>query len=79
MKAQRSSLEPAYARWRAEFAPFEAGCFEAFCEFVHEQFEGLLDRYYAEGNQSLNGFPAWAFELYLRDIERRAAADENLR
>ena len=78
MKPYRSFLEPAYARWRAEFASFEARCFDALCEFVRAQFEDLLDRYYGEGNQSLNGFPAWAFELYLRDIESRAAS-ENLR
>ena len=26
MKPYRSSLEPAYARWRAEFASIETGC-----------------------------------------------------
>jgi hypothetical protein len=78
MKPYRSSLDPAYLRWRTEFATFEARCFEGLCEFVRAQFEELLDRYYSEGNQSLNGFPSWAFELYLRDIES-SAASENLR
>ena len=56
----------AYIRWRAEFAPFEADCFDALCEFVREHFDSLMDRYYAEGYESLNDFPAWAFERYLR-------------
>jgi hypothetical protein len=30
----------------------------------------LLDRYYCEGHESLKDFPAWAFEHYIRDVER---------
>jgi hypothetical protein len=58
----------AYIRWRAEFAPFEANCFNALCEFVRVHFDNLIDRYYGEGHKSLNGFPAWAFERYLREV-----------
>jgi hypothetical protein len=61
-----SSFDTAYIRWRTKFAPFEAGCFEALCEFVRVHFDKLLDRYYLEGHDSLNEFPAWAFERYLR-------------
>lgn len=57
----------AYIRWRVEFAPFEANCFDALCEFVRLHFEDLIERYYREGHPSLNGFPAWAFECYLRE------------
>jgi hypothetical protein len=78
MKPYRSSLDPAYLRWREEFAPFEARCLEALCEFVRAHFEDLLDRYYRGGNPSLNEFPSWAFELYLREIESRATG-ENVR
>lgn len=78
MKPCRSSFDPAYIRWRGEFAPFEARCFEALCEFVRAHFEDLLDLYYREGNQSWNEFPSWAFELYLREIESRATG-ENVR
>jgi hypothetical protein len=49
-----------------EIRTFEAGCFEALCEFVRVHFDKLLDRYYLEGHDSLNEFPAWAFERYLR-------------
>jgi hypothetical protein len=31
-------------------------------------FDDSLDRYYWEGHQTLNDFPSWAFELYLREI-----------
>jgi hypothetical protein len=41
-------------------------CLEALCEFVRVHFDKLLDRYYLEGHDSLNEFPAWAFERYLR-------------
>jgi hypothetical protein len=75
MKSHRSSFDPAYIRWRAEFAPFEARCFEALCEFVRVHFEDLLDRFYLEGHESLNEFPAWAFERYLREVERRGARE----
>jgi hypothetical protein len=56
----------AYIRWRAEFAAFEANCFDALSDFVRVQFDDLIDRYYGEGHQSLNDFPVWAFERYLR-------------
>jgi hypothetical protein len=75
MKSNRSSFDQAYIRWRARFAPFEARCFEGLCEFVRLHFDDLLDRYYWEGHQSLNDFPAWAFELYLRDLERELGAE----
>jgi hypothetical protein len=61
------SLDSAYVRWRAEFAPFEANCFDALCGFVHVHFDNLIDRYYREGHQALNDFPAWAFEPFLRE------------
>jgi len=76
MKARRLSLDPAYTRWRAEFEPFEARCFEALCEFVRAHFDNLLDRYYCEGYESLNAFPTWAFERYLRDVEGRRAKED---
>ena len=76
MKPHRSSLDPAYIRWRKEFDPFEARCFEAVCEFVRAHFDDLLDRYYWEGHKSLNTFPAWAFERYLRDVEKPQAREE---
>ena len=59
------SLDSAYIRWRTEFAPFEANCFDALCEFVRVQFDDLIDGYYREGHEALNDFPAWAFEQYL--------------
>jgi hypothetical protein len=59
-------LDSAFIRWRAKFAPFGAGCFEVLCEFVRVHFDKLLDRYYLERHESLNEFPAWAFERYLR-------------
>lgn len=71
MRSHPSSVDPAYIRWRAEFEPFEAKCFAALCEFVRVQFEDLLDRYYWEGHESLHEFPAWAFERYLFEVERR--------
>jgi hypothetical protein len=63
-------LDPAYTQWRAEFAYFEARCFEALCDFVRMHFDDLLDRYYWEGHESFNEFPAWALERYLRDVDR---------
>jgi len=60
------SPDAAYIRWRTEFAPFEANCFDALCEFVRVQFDDLIDGYYREGHEALNDFPAWAFERYLR-------------
>jgi len=81
MKPHRSAFDPAYSRWRTEFVPFEAKCFGALCEFVRVHFDNLLDHYYWEGHESLNDFPAWAFERYLRATERmgprggRAAID----
>ena len=58
----------AYLRWRAEFAPFEVNCFNALCEFVRVHFDNLVDRYYGEGHESLNGFTTWAFERYIREV-----------
>jgi hypothetical protein len=55
-----------YVRWRAGFAPFEANCFDAMCEFVRLRFDELIDSYYREGHEALNEFPEWAFERYLR-------------
>lgn len=60
-----SSFDTAYIRWWAEFAPFEANCFDALCGFVRAHFDDLIDRYYREGHEALNDFPAWAFERYL--------------
>ena len=76
MKPHRSSFDPAYIRWRAEFVLFEARCFGALCEFVRVQFDDLLDHYYCEGHESLNDFPAWAFERYLREAERMGARED---
>lgn len=72
MKEQRqlariSSFDTAYIRWRAQFAPFEASCFDALCEFVRVHFDNLMDHYYQEGHEALHDFPAWAFERYLRE------------
>jgi len=61
------SLDSAYIRWRTEFAPFEANCFDALCEFVRVHFDNLMDHYYQEGHEALHDFPAWAFERYLRE------------
>jgi hypothetical protein len=71
MKPNRSSFDQAYLRWRGEFALLEARCFEALCEFVRVHFDDLLDRYYGKGHESLQDFPAWAFECYIQDIERK--------
>jgi hypothetical protein len=71
MKEDRQSsrsvvcFDIAYVRWRTEFAPFEANCFDGLCEFVRMHFDDLIDRYYGEGHEALNEFPAWAFERYL--------------
>jgi hypothetical protein len=61
------SSDSTYVRWRRKFALFEADCFESLCEFVRLHFDELLDRYYLEGYDSLNEFPTWAFERYLRE------------
>jgi hypothetical protein len=76
VKPHRSSCDPAYVRWRGDFAPFEARCFEALREYVRVHFDNLLDRYYCEGHQALNDFPAWAFESYLRKAERAGAGQD---
>jgi len=76
MKPHRSSFDPAYIRWRAEFAAFEARCFEVLCAFVRVHFDDLLDRYYCEGHEALNDFPAWAFERYLWKVERTGAGED---
>ncbi len=70
MKPNRSHFDQAYIRWRVRFAPFEATCFEASSEFVRVHLDDLLDHYYWEGHESLKDFPAWAFERYIRDVER---------
>jgi hypothetical protein len=57
-----------YGLWRAEFALFEAECLGIVSEFVRVNFDTLMDRYYCEGHESLNNFPAWAFERYLRKL-----------
>jgi hypothetical protein len=54
-------------RWQTEFAPFEANCFDALCEFARVHLDNLIDRYYREGHDSLIDFPSWAFERYLRE------------
>ena len=76
MKPHRSSFDSAYIRWRSEFVLFEARCFGALCEFVRANLDDLLDRYYWEGYESLNDFPAWAFERYLREAERTGARED---
>ena len=67
MVTVRPSFDFAYLRWRAKFTPFETGCFEAVCDFVYAHSDDLPDRFYCEGHESLNDFPGWAFERYLRD------------
>jgi len=76
MKPQPSSFDPTYLRWRAELASFESTYFEALCEFVRVHFDNLLDRYYWEGHESMDDFPAWAFERYLRETERAMARED---
>lgn len=73
MKPDHSSLDQAYIRWLGKFAAFEARCFKALCEYVRMHFDDLLDSYYWEGHESLSDFPAWAFERYIREIERKSA------
>jgi hypothetical protein len=63
-----ASVDIAYIRWRAEFARFEANCFDALCKFVRAHFDDLIDRYYREGHAALNDFPEWAAERYLREV-----------
>ena len=69
-------MDLAYIRWWADFTPFEARCFAALCEFVRVHFDDLLDRHYLEGHESLNDFPAWTFERYLRQVEQTGATEE---
>ena len=59
-----------YIRWRADFATFEANCFDQLCEFVRLHFDDLIDRYYRDGHQALHEFPEWAFERYVRKAVR---------
>ena len=74
MKSYRLYLDRAYIRWRAEFVLFEARCFGALCEYLRVHFDDLLDHYYGEGHESMNDFPVWAFERYLRDAEQTGDA-----
>jgi hypothetical protein len=76
MKPHRSSFDPTYIRWRAELACFESHCFDALGEFVRVHFDDLLDRYYWEGHESLDDFPAWAFERYLRETGRTGVRED---
>jgi hypothetical protein len=76
MKPQRSYFDPVYSQWRAEFVLFEARCFRALCDFVRVRFDDLLDDYYEEGHESLNDFPAWAFERYLCEAEWTGARED---
>ena len=77
MKTTRACLDQAYLRWRGKFASFEAMCFEGVCEFVRVHFDDLLDHFYLEGHESLANFPAWAFERYLQDIDRKRATGKS--
>lgn len=71
----RSSFDPAYIRCRARFVAFEARCFKALCDFVRADLDNLLDCYYSEGHESMDDFPAWTFERYLRESERTGALE----
>ena len=51
MKHNCSSFDQAYIRWRGSFAPFEARCFEALCEFV--RVKSALPPDFARGNGRL--------------------------
>ena len=75
MKTHRSTFDPAYLQWHAQFTDFETGCFEKLSEFVRLHFDDLLDRFYRLGHESLKEFPAWAFERYLRHIEHTSARE----
>ena len=70
MKTSRSTFDPAYLLWEAQFTTFEAGCLERLSEFLRAHFDDLLDRFYQLGHESLQDFPAWAFERYLHHTER---------
>ena len=70
MKTFGYTFDPAYLQWHTHFTTFEAGCFERLCDFVRMHFDDLLDRFYRLGHESLQDFPAWAFERYLDHIER---------
>ena len=77
MKPHRSSFDPTYIQWRAEFAAFRGEVLRGalrVCSRAH--FDNLLDGYYWEGHESLNEFPAWAFERYLRETERAGARED---
>ena len=76
MNAHRSSLDPAYIRWRVEFQPFEMRCFGSLCEFVRRNFDDLLDEYYFEGHESLIAFASWAFERYLWEVEGTGSQED---
>jgi hypothetical protein len=76
MKLNNSSYDPTYIRWRTKFAAFESRCFKALCEFVRGDLDNLLDRYDSEGHESMDDFPAWAFERYLRETERTRARED---
>ena len=69
MKSDHLNPDPAYLSWRLEFGSFEVRCFGEFCDFVQLHFDDLLDDYYADGHESLNAFPTWAFERYLLEVE----------
>lgn len=60
-------MDPTCSRWQTEFAPSEANCFDALCEFVRVHFDNLIDHYFQEGRDSLIDFPSRAFERYLRE------------
>ena len=60
-------MDPTYRRWQTEFAPFEANCLDALCEFGRVHFDKLIDDFRREGHDSLIDFPSRAFERYLRE------------
>jgi hypothetical protein len=76
MKPKLSSFDQAYLRWRGKFASFEATCFAALCEFVRVHFDDLLNHFYLEGHESLQDFPAWAFERYMQEVDRKKAREK---
>jgi hypothetical protein len=76
MKPNHASYDPTYVRWCAKFTTFESRCFTALCEFVRADLDGLLDRYYLEGHASMDDFPAWTFERYLRETGRSTAGQD---
>ena len=60
-------MDPTYFCRQAEFATFEADCFDVPCEFVRVHFDNLIDHYNRESHDSSIDFPSWAFERYLRE------------